>query len=837
MIVKVIALEPTITRIISNTGTPGSSGVISVVAPITNTGTSSSAVLGVNQDGFSRIANLGYAQFDTTNTTSPTVPGRMAWNATDGTLDLYLKDGDVTLQVGQEHILRIVNKSGATLAEGAAVYVSGAQGQRVKVGLASSTGDTAAQNTIGLVTSSGGIANNAEGFVTLRGLVRNVDTQTWVSGDLLWLASTAGTYTNVEPVAPEHNIRIGWVIKDGPVGSILVDVLALSHLGELNDVLAPSPTDGQVLTFEVSTGLWKPKAISPSQVTGTAVITSDSRLSDARTPTAHASTHASAGSDALTLAQSQVTGLTTALSAKAPIASPTFTGSVTTPLTTAGYVTTTAGGLLGSVGSVPQADVSGLTASLAAKAALTASQTFTGTQTLTNTTGITPLVVNAVSGTTVDVAQIQTNGTNRFRVDSAGVGYLNGITAYTNNNINMANGFTQLNIVGIGVNSTAGMATVAPTAATTLGLLIRGYATGGAYAQTADLQQWQKWDGTTATTVAGINNIGQVFTGSTAPLIKSTFNAQLSIKGPTTTNAVPIAIFEQGSTATGSLSEWRGSGTETSLVKIDQFGSIITNSGGHIFAQTYAPGVDLLLKGATSQTGDLIQTQRSDGTILSGKNANGQIYSGPTTIKGTGVSITAVTYTSATVMTFTYAGTTSLVTVGQLATVAGTSNATYIGTWAVTAIGGSSGAWTFTVAGSGFTATASTGGTFALPAQASITASSAGTQGLVVKAATNQTANIQEWQNSSGTAVARIDSTGIIYPQAVFSNSGVYTAGSFGVLGEVNGGGSIRIGISTAASAPSANFVRLQVLAGTTGQKLVVVGPGGTAYTIVDNII
>lgn len=46
---------------------------------------------------------------------------------------------------------------------------------------------------------------------------------------------------------------------------------------------------------------------------GTVAAGDDSRLSDARTPTAHASTHASAGSDPLALAQSQVTGLPAAL--------------------------------------------------------------------------------------------------------------------------------------------------------------------------------------------------------------------------------------------------------------------------------------------------------------------------------------------------------------------------------------------------------------------------------------------------------------------------------------------------------------------------------------------
>ena len=48
--------------------------------------------------------------------------------------------------------------------------------------------------------------------------------------------------------------------------------------------------------------------IAPNQVTGTAVVDSDSRLTDARTPTAHATSHESGGSDELELAPSQITG-------------------------------------------------------------------------------------------------------------------------------------------------------------------------------------------------------------------------------------------------------------------------------------------------------------------------------------------------------------------------------------------------------------------------------------------------------------------------------------------------------------------------------------------------
>lgn len=64
-------------------------------------------------------------------------------------------------------------------------------------------------------------------------------------------------------------------------------------------------------------------------VGNTFVTDGDSRLTNARAPTAHASSHASGGSDAVTLAQSQVTNLTTDLAAKAPKADPTFSGVVT----------------------------------------------------------------------------------------------------------------------------------------------------------------------------------------------------------------------------------------------------------------------------------------------------------------------------------------------------------------------------------------------------------------------------------------------------------------------------------------------------------------------------
>ena len=69
------------------------------------------------------------------------------------------------------------------------------------------------------------------------------------------------------------------------------------------------PTDGSVTSAKIAAA-----GISPASVAGTAVITTDARLSNARTPTSHASTHGSAGSDPVTVAISQVTNLSQRLS-------------------------------------------------------------------------------------------------------------------------------------------------------------------------------------------------------------------------------------------------------------------------------------------------------------------------------------------------------------------------------------------------------------------------------------------------------------------------------------------------------------------------------------------
>ena len=134
--------------------------------------------------------------------------GTMAWNDSEGTIEFKLKGGNVTLQLGQEQVARVVNKTGADLLEAQykCVYVSGAQGQRIKVELAQANNQATCENTLGLVTET--INNNQEGFITTAGLVNAINTtgslqgETWADGDVLYLSqTTAGQLTNVVPTS------------------------------------------------------------------------------------------------------------------------------------------------------------------------------------------------------------------------------------------------------------------------------------------------------------------------------------------------------------------------------------------------------------------------------------------------------------------------------------------------------------------------------------------------------------------------------------------------------------------------------------------------------------
>ena len=214
----------------------------------------------------------GNIEFDLTPTDAPTTVGSLVWNDLSGTLDLKLKGGAVTLQIGQETVARIVNKTATNItlleANYQAVRVTGAQGQRPKVDLAQANNDLNSTTTLGLVTET--ILNNQEGFITTSGQVQQINTtgslqgETWTDGDILYLSGTvAGRITNIKPIAPIHTVIIGFVeYAHINQGKIFVKVDNGYELDELHNVSASTPNNNEALVYDTPTLLWKPKALT-----------------------------------------------------------------------------------------------------------------------------------------------------------------------------------------------------------------------------------------------------------------------------------------------------------------------------------------------------------------------------------------------------------------------------------------------------------------------------------------------------------------------------------------------------------------------------------------------
>jgi hypothetical protein len=175
------------------------------------------------------------------------------------------------------------NQSGASIPAGSIVYISGATGNRPLITLSQANNDANSAQTMGFTKTA--IANNAFGYVIVRGEVENLDTSALTEGAQLYLSPTvAGAYTTTKPTAPQHLVYVGIVIRSHPtLGTILVAVQNGYELHELHDVALSSEANNDLLTYESSTDLWKNKTaatlgiapLASPALTGNVTITSN----------------------------------------------------------------------------------------------------------------------------------------------------------------------------------------------------------------------------------------------------------------------------------------------------------------------------------------------------------------------------------------------------------------------------------------------------------------------------------------------------------------------------------------------------------------------------------
>jgi len=205
-------------------------------------------------------------QWDTTFTGGSTAPGMVAWDTANETLQFML-DSNVTLQVGQEHVIRVKNNSGSVaIPEFRVVMFAGATGDTVSVAPAVTNGTISADYIVGITTEE--IPADGFGFVTQFGFINKVDTSAWAVGTILYPdPSNPGLLSSTVPAAPSLKIPIAAVTRQHAVtGRILVRAIPGHNLGDLHDVSITSPSAGQVLTRNSGNNAWINQQAVPAGV-------------------------------------------------------------------------------------------------------------------------------------------------------------------------------------------------------------------------------------------------------------------------------------------------------------------------------------------------------------------------------------------------------------------------------------------------------------------------------------------------------------------------------------------------------------------------------------------
>jgi hypothetical protein len=213
------------------------------------TGDNLSGPLGVTTVIFS---GGGYLQFKSGNPAWQ--EGRVFYDADSHSLSYYNDASDVTVNVGQEQIVRVSNGWTGTIANGSVVYISGAQGNRPSVYPASASNSFFhTHDILGVATHD----INTQGYVTINGIVNGLNTNSYSPGDTLYLSNTSGQFTNIYPAAPTPAIKIGIVTRQHThQGSIFVKIDNGQDLSQSHDVYLTNLSNGDILRYNSASGVW-----------------------------------------------------------------------------------------------------------------------------------------------------------------------------------------------------------------------------------------------------------------------------------------------------------------------------------------------------------------------------------------------------------------------------------------------------------------------------------------------------------------------------------------------------------------------------------------------------
>jgi hypothetical protein len=181
---------------------------------------------------------------------------KMRWDSDLATVVLGLND-NVPNELGFKNFWLVKNQTGSTITKGSIVYANGTLGAsgRITVAKFIANGTIDAKYLLGITAHD--LSNGEDGYVISFGKIRQVNTDTFAAGALLYPSpTTAGVWTDVEPVAPNIDMPIGFCINSHVNnGTISIRVASGYSLHELHDLAISSPSTNSSLYYK--SGLWR----------------------------------------------------------------------------------------------------------------------------------------------------------------------------------------------------------------------------------------------------------------------------------------------------------------------------------------------------------------------------------------------------------------------------------------------------------------------------------------------------------------------------------------------------------------------------------------------------
>jgi hypothetical protein len=201
-----------------------------------------------------------YFQLDTTYSNG-FVTGALSWDIDNGTMDVGLS-GTLKLKVGQDDVWYVKNQTGSTIAKGVAVYANGTLGAsgRITVAPMIANGTIPAKYFLGITAEA--ISNGADGYVLAKGKLRQINTNAYNEGDVLWVSpSSAGALTNTEPTAPNLKLPVAFVVYKANSGILAIRATTGARIEDASDVNYTGALDNSFLIYNSSTGVWEDETV------------------------------------------------------------------------------------------------------------------------------------------------------------------------------------------------------------------------------------------------------------------------------------------------------------------------------------------------------------------------------------------------------------------------------------------------------------------------------------------------------------------------------------------------------------------------------------------------